>query len=829
MRTLFLIPLIVSAITFSCSSPGNDRLKLNTGWQFLQSGETHWMPATVPGTVQSDLINLKKIQDPLIGTNEDSVQWVSERNWVYKKNFTVPKSFLGRKKNYLQFEGLDTYASVYLNDSLILTANNAFRNWEVDVSNRIKENNELLVQFKNTDSAEIIERNHLEYELPEAPRVFTRKPQFQYGWDWGPKIKTMGIWKDVNIISFNVLRIRDAYLRTKTLTDTLAEITTTITIESVETSEITVEIINETTREVHSHSLEITPQIKQYDLPLFIKTPRLWWVHNLGDPFLYDFTISIKLGNRVIDSISKKIGLRTIQLITEDDKDGQSFYFKLNGQAVYMKGANYIPQNILLTEVQDTQHNKLLEGVVNADMNMIRVWGGGIYEEDEFYSLCDEKGILVWQDFMFACAMYPGNPEFLNNVKKEAIDNIMRLRQHPSIALWCGNNENSEGWHRWGWQDNKTKVQKQEIWNNYRALFNDILPRMVDSLHPSVDYWESSPKFGRGDPRYQYEGDAHDWWVWHDGYPFEHFESNVPRFMSEFGFQSFPSYEVIHKLTGQDSLDLKHPAIQVHQKHSRGFQLINEYMKMYYPVPKSDEDYVYVSQLLQAFGITKAIYAHRRAKPYNMGTLYWQLNDCWPAISWSSIDGMGIYKALYYQSKRAFKNLIISSIEKYESIDVHIINDNLNKVSGTLRLSIQNFSGEELFKDSLEIDIPADGNEIVYKLDMKSLPYETNSTFLKINFKEEEHIHYFVKPKELSLQDKEISSKYDKTEDGFLVTLSSSTLQKDVFLHTTSNGEWTENFFDLLPGREKTLQFITNETTFKFSIKTMNQLPQNHQ
>lgn len=302
-----------------------------------------------------------------------------------------------------------------------------------------------------------------------------------------------------------------------------------------------------------------------------------------------------------------------------------------------MKGANYIPQNSFQSEVTEQHYEQLLNDVVTANMNMLRVWGGGIYENDVFYEKCDEKGLLVWQDFMFACAMYPGDESFLKNVQQEAIDNVKRLRNFTSIALWCGNNEVSEGWHRWGWQEGRSEPEKEEIWNNYLKIFDTILPNTVNKLS-EVPYWETSPKFGRGDIRYITEGNAHDWWVWHDGYPFESLEKNVPRFMSEFGFQAFPSYETIKFINDNDSIDINSPAIKTHQKHQIGFERIKEYMEHDFPVPDNDEDYVYISQLLQAYGIGKGIEAHRRSRPYNMGSLYWQLNDCWPAVSWSSID-----------------------------------------------------------------------------------------------------------------------------------------------------------------------------------------------
>ena len=458
-------------------------------------------------------------------------------------------------------------------------------------------------------------------------------------------------------------------------------------------------------------------------------------------------------------------------------------------------------------------------------MNMLRVWGGGIYEDDLFYQLCDSKGVLVWQDFMFACAMYPADANFLENAKQEAIENVKRLRQHPSIALWCGNNENSEGWYRWGWQDDKTDVQKQEIWSGYYALFNHILPRVVDSLTPAIDYWESSPKFGRGDKRYQFEGDAHDWWVWHDGYPFEHFEEAVPRFMSEFGFQSFPSFEAIQYFTEQDSIDISHPAFMTHQKHKRGFQLIHEYMARDYPIPKSDEDYVYVSQLLQAFGIAKGIHAHRRAKPYNMGTLYWQLNDCWPVVSWSSIDGLGNWKALHYKAKKAFENVLISTKEKNDSVSIYIINDTFSEVKNVLKMELLDFSGKVICTEPNAFTSFPDSSSKAAVFSKTNCAFDPNASVLQIAFGEVEYFHYFAKPKELQLQQSPISTDVATTENGFSITLFSETLQKDVFLSTKDRGKFDDNFFDLMPHRPKTVHFKTaSKTTPKLTIKTLNQL-----
>ncbi len=814
----------------SCTQPTENKEQSLTGdWKFsrspkpIESTMPSWLPATVPGTVQTDLLSLDKIPDPFTGTHENDIQWISENNWNYKKEFAFDVQ--NKSKRVLRFEGLDTYATVILNDSIILSTNNAFRTWETEVTHLLKEENTLQVLFQSPDTLEQKAANILPYTLPEAPRVFTRKAQFQYGWDWGPTIKTMGITGDVSIISYEGTRLTESYIETKTLTKEEATLQAHITADHINTEEISLVITNQETRQKIRKMVTPSVGLQTHTIPITIPNPELWWTHNLGDPYLYHFTIELQKKGVTIATQEKQVGLRTIELVTEKDEVGESFYFKLNGEAVYMKGANYIPQNIFLPEVEKEDRIQLLDDVVAANMNMLRVWGGGIYENTDFYKLCDERGILIWQDFMFACAMYPGDEAFLNNVKQEAVESVKRLRQHPSIALWCGNNENSEGWHRWGWQTDKTEEQKKEIWGNYQKVFNEILPKVVDSLQPSVSYWESSPKYGRGDKRYQFEGDAHDWWVWHDGYPFEHFEEEVPRFMSEFGFQSFPSYEAIRYFAEQDSIDLNHPSFETHQKHSRGFSLIKEYMERDFPVPTNGEDYVYVSQLVQAHGITKGIHAHRRAKPYNMGTLYWQLNDCWPVVSWSSIDGLGNWKALHYKAKKAFENILLSTEEKEDTLHIYIVSDELKSEHGTLTALFMTTDGEVIKERSTPMVAIPNSSTSLFKIPLTEPSLDRNKTFVDIRFRESAFQHYFTSPKDLILLKQNIAREFTKTKKGFKLTLTSSVLQKDVFLIADSKGKWSDNFFDLLPEETKEVTFVTdNPEATLLEIKTLNKL-----
>ena len=436
---------------------------------------------------------------------------------------------------------------------------------------------------------------------------------------------------------------------------------------------------------------------------------------------------------------------------------------------------------------------------------------------------------MVWQDFMFACAMYPGDKAFLDNITQEAIDNVKRLRNHPSIALWCGNNENAEGWDRWGWQQGKTQWQKEEIWANYLKVFDEILPKVVTEFADNISYWESSPRYGRGNPLHKTEGDAHDWFIWHDAYPFEHLEENVPRFMSEFGFQSFPSYEAIKFSTQNDSLGIFSDDFKTHQKHARGFDLIKTYMERDFPIPNADEDYVYMSQILQAHGITKGLEAQRRAKPYNMGTLYWQLNDCWPVISWSSIDFFGNWKALHYKAKRSFENVLLSSKIDNDTLKTYIVNDEWMQKKGMLSIHLKDFKGNTLWSTTKDILVDKNSSAIYHKLDLNSLKINRKDIVVITQFDGETSYFYLVKPKELALENSTITTTITDTKDGFTIELKSTTLQKDVFLFTDAKGHFSDNFFDLMPNQSLKIEFKTNASTIDdLKIKTLNMFVNGH-
>lgn len=542
--------------------------KINSDWQFRQQNK-NWYPAKVPGEVHLDLLTNKLIQDPFYRDNEKKLQWIERENWEYQTTFKVANDVLSKKTIHLVFDGLDTYADVYLNGKLLLKADNMFRQWQVDVKNDLKPaGNILRVYFHSAQNkVDSLAKANLPFIIPDNARAYVRKAQFHFGWDWGPKFTTAGIWKAVRLEAFDIKPTEKAFV----------------------------------------------PPIK-------------------------------------------------VELVQKADQHGTSFYFNIGGKPVYMKGANYIPSDAFVTRMKKEDYRKMLMMAKDANMNMLRVWGGGIYENDDFYDLCDSLGIYVWQDFMFAGAMIPGDKAFFDNVREEVKYQVKRLRHHKSIVLWCGNNEVDEAWNRWGWQT-QFKINAKDsakLWNDYTRMFRDSIPKWVKEVDPSRPYISSSPKLGWGVKESIKEGDSHYWGVWWGGEDFEVFEKKTGRFVSEYGMQAMPNYASVLKYTLPEDRHLFSDVIKSHQKAGNGFGKLGGYLNNYMldsaKVNKlSVEDYTYLTQCVQYYGFKNMILIHQAKAPYNMGTLLWQFNDCWPVASWSITDYYDrAPKAAWYAVKAAY-------------------------------------------------------------------------------------------------------------------------------------------------------------------------------
>lgn len=808
-KTIFFAFFFIQNIIFAQFS---ERNLSSEKWQFKNSKENKWLTATVPGTVHLDLMNNKIIPDPYKDENEKKVQWIENEDWDYQTSFTISSAEKKNQNIDLVFNGLDTFSEIYLNGKLLKKTDNMFRKWEIPVKKYLKAGDNLLqIKFKSAVNIGKELAKKVPFTMPESPRSFVRKAQYQFGWDWGPRLVTAGIWKDVKLNFWNNAKLENIKIEQKSLTKQKAELNIQTEIVAKKEGKYSILINNQ------SNSFPLKKGKNIIQIPFTINNPKLWQPNGWGDPNLYDIKISLQKDSKNLDNKTERIGLRTVELIHEKDTNGKSFYFKVNENPMYVKGTNWIPSDSFSPRITKEKYQKLIKDSKEANMNMIRIWGGGIYEDDEFYKACDENGILVWQDFMFAGSFYPSDEAFLNNVKEEVKDQVNRLQNHASIALWCGNNEVDEAIVNWGYQKQfkYSKEDSLQVWKDYKKVFHELIPNTLkENLTADKNiYWPSSPSIGWGHKESLTEGDSHYWGVWWGEQPFEIYNEKVPRFASEYGFQGMPTLETTKSMfSGTPDLNLENGTIEAHEKHARGWEIINSYMKRDYNVPADFVKYNYVSQLLQARGMQIAIEAHRRAKPYNMGTLYWQLNDCWPVVSWSSIDYLGNWKALHYQVKRSFENQVILTDEKDGALNFSLINDGLYTYKA-VRLEIQviKFNGEIIKQH--EINFFGKDLESILKSDPVKVQdllqnLDKNGVYLKLELwtgngvRLSKNHYFFSKPKDLKLTKPKI--KIQKVSS-FQIQVSTDVYAKDVYL--MGDNHFSDNFFDLFPNDLRIITF----------------------
>ncbi len=826
-------------------------IALHSDWQFRQANQEEWLPATVPGTVHTDLFENGRIGDPFYRTNERDQQWIEQEDWEYRTIINASSDLIVKDKIILDFQGLDTYSDIFLNDSLIRKTNNMFRGWQVDVSNIIRKGeNELRIYFHSPCKVTEPKYDSLSYILPVSSNdrsekklsVFSRKAPYHFGWDWGPRFVTSGIWKPVTLRAWDTAIIKEVYIDQKSLNEQAANLLLNLTYETTRPFFGTIQVSIDDTM-IKESTIDLVHGSQTDNLFLSIENPVLWWPNGLGEQKIYKIDISLLKDEKIVHSKTIKTGLRTIELVQEGDRHGTSFYFKINGKAVFMKGANYIPQDNFLPRVTNRQYQHTLQSAREANMNMIRVWGGGIYENDIFYDLCDENGLLVWQDFMFSCAMYPGDSFFLENVRNEAIEQVKRLRHHPSMALWCGNNEILMKWQTWKNNVNEEGNQPR-LWNNpgdsvqiiraYQHIFKDILPNAVEAHGRSVPYWESSPMAKDGNVDDWKSGDSHYWGVWWGQEPFEAYRKNIGRFMSEYGFQSFPEFKTIQAFTEAEDWDIYSEVMKAHQKSSIGNKTIASYKDLYFRNPTDFKSYLYISQLLQAEGVKTAIEAHRINKPTNMGSLIWQLNDCWPAASWSGIDYHGRWKALHYYAKRAFEDIILAFEADDDNIQIHAVTDRYEELKGSLVIELFDFSGKRIWSDYMKVKVRENASGEIWKESKKNLlrKLHENEVYLNarlLNEKEliAENMFLFVPHRDLNLEDVEIKLDFFQEAGKQFVKLRSNKTALGVCFETENlELQFSDNFFTLHPKTEKVVEIkgsaewheVKNQLTVKSLI-----------
>ncbi len=793
-------------------------------WEFQYQGK--WYPAFLPGYIHTDLMDNKLIPDPFFGCNEDSVQWVSDSCWVYRLQFDGDLINPSQHPEFV-FEGVTGYAEFFLNDEPFLNqegqnfTDNSYRIWRFPLPAKLKEKDNVLI-VKFIPSSQVIRERakQLPYILPD-PRVFLRNPPYQAGWDWGPTLITCGFSKPVYLNQWKDFTISNLHVRQNHLCEEEAHLLVSFDLQCDNNNAVNIKYLVNDKIFKTVRGAEINPNTGCFSTELTIKNPKLWYPNGMGEQNLYKVSVVVEKGNES-KILETRIGLRNVELKTKRDSIGQAFEFWVNGQPVFMKGVNWIPADFFPTRIKDAQYRQLLQSCKDAHMNMIRVWGGGIYEPDVFYDICDELGILVWQDFMYSCALYPGDSAFMHNAEMEAREQVSRLRNHPCIAVWCGNNEVKNGWEDWGWQKLYKPLHRAELEHNMHALFDVMLAEVVIELDPYSSYVPSSPLWGWGHPECCTEGDSHYWGVWWGELPFEMWEQKTGRFMSEYGFQSYPSMNTINNYTDQKERNINSATIKKHQKHARGMQIINKALEQYFYVPEKLSDYVYMSQLVQAYGIGQAIEVHRRLQPHCMGTLYWQLNDCWPVASWSSIDYYGQWKALHYEAKRQFEPLILTTAPLQDNeLPIYAINDSTGNIQALLQISLCDFDGKVI--DSLSIDsilIPGRSSTEIgrYALNKKLKINKLTKQYLLLQLYRTDgklltqKVHFYLYPKQMEFDSQGIVTSVQRFNPGskneyYVFTLTSNTLKYGVEVSTNISGSYSDNYFTLLPGEEKQVVF----------------------
>lgn len=831
----FCLFIICACLMKVHANDTSETLLLDRGWMFAQSGTDKWLPATVPGTVHQDLLRHRLLPNPFFGLNEEKIQWVENEDWEYKTTFTVTEEQLARDAALMTFEGLDTYASVYLNGSLLLKADNMFVGYSVPVKEVLRKGeNRLHVFFRSPIKETLPQRASNGFDYPadndhsdKRLSIFTRKAPYSYGWDWGIRMVTSGIWRPVTLRFYDRASISDYHVKQLSLTGQLAEVSNELEINSVSPDKTEAEVVVSCSLKngeplVVRRKVALNPGINRVKVPVEIKNPVRWMPNGWGEAVLYDFTAQVVCQGKTVASERRRIGLRTVRLVQEEDQQGMSYYFEVNGIPLFAKGANFIPADNMLPSMTDERYAALFQDIKAANMNVIRVWGGGTYEDNRFYDLADENGILVWQDFMFACTIYPADPMFLKRVAEEADYNIKRLRNHACLALWCGNNEILEGLKYWGWKSRFIPEVYEEFYRNYDKLFRELLPAKVKEWDEGRSYVHSSPYFANwGRPDSWKIGDSHNWGIWYGKKTFESSDTEIGRFISEFGFESFPEMKTIATFASPEDYEIESKVMNAHQKSSQGNDLIRTYMERDFIVPEKFEDFVYVGLVLQGQGMRHGFEAHRRNRPYCMGTLYWQLNDSWPVVSWSSIDYYGNWKALHYQARRAFAPLIVNAIQEDGNLNVYLISDKLEDTDGlTLDMKLTDFSGKKLAQKSVKVKAPANNSLKVFGETLDAWVDETkrNTCFLLLVLRDRNgrevarDVHYFVPTKELDLPQTAVRCKLKVADGSCEVTLSSPKLAKDVFVQIPYQGaRFTDNFFDLLPGETRKIVVTSPE------------------
>lgn len=846
-------------LLFSISGAAQEMIRLDN-FRVTEDGKEEWIRASVPGTIQADLIREGIIPHHFVGGNEDSVQWVSDTNWIYLTEFDLDGEKIRESIDYLlHLEWVDTYSEVYVNGACVGKTENLFRKYSFPVKNFLRPGkNQLVIRLLSPTKiahAQYLsngfnypadnDRNPIKYS------PFVRKSPYHFGWDWGPRLISMGLGAAPDLEQVTGSKLGDIYVRSEIKwkgESALAEsarVEVTCSLDYCQDfgEKLSIALLSplgEVLKEVH---YPISSACETIDFSTEIFSPELWMPNGWGAQPLYSIIRKIE-GNGVSRADTTFFGVREVKLQQVEDKYGKSFTFVVNNRPLYAKGANYLPHDRRFGGGGKSLKELFEHDLVPAHFNMLRVWGGGTYETEEFYHLADKYGILIWQDFPFACTTYPNDPRFVANVTEEVKSQLSRLRNHPSLAFLCGNNEVLEGLKHWGWK--RKYGYTDEVWKqmfaNYDDFFRRHLSELVATLAPHLSYMHGSPYDSNwGIPESFLSSDSHNWRVWFGGKDFTEFDENPGRFVSEFGFQSFPEMKTIQSFApgyDLDTLTIESPILKHRQRSFIGNQRITDYMERDFPVPTVFSDYVYVGQLLHGRGMAYALRALRRAYPQNMGSLYWQLNDVWPTVSWSSIDYWGNYKALHYEVRKAYAPYVIDVVDLNEGeLSLWVSSDSYQSQTLRVEFVAKDFFGREIYRDN-SIVLNNDGKPFARQLmTLSRAELPTTQMYVELELKTPggqllaSEIYYPEKPKNLRLPNVHPNIVNFKTDDGKLeLTLSSPALIYGLFIGTPWQGaRYSENYFDLLPGTTRTITIlhddITPDTTLEeLTFQSLNQI-----
>ena len=789
----------------------NGTWQLSAGHRSLESVDMQ-----IPGTVLSGLLAAGKIKDPFYRTNEDATRALFWKDYVFTRTFDVDEELLAQQHIVLVCEGLDTLAEISINGTFLAKTDNMHRTWKFQAKKLLHPGkNEIQIVFRSV--LRFIEDypyeahkkiNYIPCGSMKGNQLL-RKAHSMFGWDWGPQTIDAGIFRDIYLQGYSHARIEDIRIHQQHAKNVSVQTSITLS-ESVPGQKLCVELSEDGADKPLQTKLCKTNADGVAAVDFVIENPKLWWPNDYGDQPLYIVrTTLLDEDGTSLESITRRIGLRTLTISQEKDEWGNEFAFCVNGVKIFTRGGNYIPDDCLYTRITEKKLDYILESCRRAHFNCVRVWGGGYYPSDAFYDLCDEKGLIVWQDLMYACNVYDVTDAFAENCRQETYDNVRRLRHHASLGLWCGNNEIESAWDHWGDFQKETPYLRAD----YIRLFEEGLPKAVQEADGETFYWHSSPSSGGcfDNPDDANRGDTHYWDVWHGQKPFTDYRKYFFRFCSEFGFQSFPCAKTVNSFTLEDDRNIFSRVMESHQKNDAANGKMLYYLSENLRYPKDLTHLLYASQVLQGMAIKYGVDHWRRNRGRCMGTLYWQINDDWPAPSWSSIDYFGRWKALHYMAQKFYAPHAVSMTLEDHRCHVYFSNESFETTEYSLTLSIRDLSGNVLETYETKGNSPAFSAIETAVVDICSWEDQKDDIFLEavIHTKDQKvlkDVETLVPYKYLNLKNPVISTEAEETNDAFILHISSDCFAPFVALDfDDADVIFSDNFFHLT---DKTVQDI---------------------